>query len=76
MKKKVNDLPPPTGPAKFQIKTPPVAAVYISAPQVCARYGGRSHMWLVRKLRRRSEIPPAGLFRPVAVLQDQRARGI
>jgi hypothetical protein len=28
----------------------PTGAVFITAPQVCARYGGRSHMWLVRKL--------------------------
>ena len=30
---------------------PPAAAIYISAPQVCARYGGVSHMWLQRKLK-------------------------
>jgi hypothetical protein len=28
----------------------PPGAIYISAPQVCDRYGGVSHMWLERKL--------------------------
>jgi predicted DNA-binding transcriptional regulator AlpA len=37
---------------KQQLKKqpPPSSAKFISAPQVLARYGGRSHMWLVRKL--------------------------
>jgi hypothetical protein len=39
---------------------PPVApggAVYLSAPQVLARYGGRSHMWLERKLETEPRFP-------------------
>ena len=28
----------------------PDSAVYISVTQVCARYGGRSHMWIERRL--------------------------
>jgi hypothetical protein len=28
----------------------PEAVVYLTAPQVCQRYGNRSHMWLERKL--------------------------
>jgi hypothetical protein len=41
------DLPPPT---KQKLVAPPAGAVWISAQQVLARYGGRSEMWLVRKL--------------------------
>ena len=26
-------------------------AIYISAPQVCQRYGGVSHMWVERKMK-------------------------
>ena len=33
--------------------TPPAGAVWISAQQVLARYGGRSEMWLVRKLNKK-----------------------
>jgi hypothetical protein len=40
----------------------PVGAVYISAPQVCDRYGGRSHMWLVRKLQNDPEFPRPKYF--------------
>jgi hypothetical protein len=28
----------------------PDASAYLTAPQVCQRYGNRSHMWLVRIL--------------------------
>jgi hypothetical protein len=35
----------------------PNGAVWISAPQVCDRYGGRSHMWLERLLRRDKTFP-------------------
>lgn len=35
----------------------PAAAVYISAPQTCERYGGRSQMWLWRKLRDDPKFP-------------------
>jgi hypothetical protein len=41
------DLPPPK---KQKLVAPPAGAVWISAQQVLARYGGRSEMWLVRKL--------------------------
>lgn len=36
--------------------------VYISAPQVLQRYGGRSHMWLVRMLKRDPNFPRATYF--------------
>ena len=35
----------------------PNGAVWISAPQVCARYGGVSHMWLARILKRDKTFP-------------------
>ena len=35
---------------KQKLVTPPAGAVWISAQQVLARYGGRSEMWLNRKL--------------------------
>jgi hypothetical protein len=44
----------PRGPLPLPMPTyrraPPPGARYISAPQLLDRYGGRSHMWLVRKL--------------------------
>jgi hypothetical protein len=40
-------LPPPR---KQKLVAPPAGAVWISAQQVLARYGGRSEMWLNRKL--------------------------
>jgi hypothetical protein len=40
----------------------PVDAVYISAAQVCNRYGGRSHMWLERQLQNNSEFPRPEYF--------------
>ncbi len=43
-------------------KTPPISAVYISAPQVCDRYGGRSHMWLERKLQTDPNFPRPKYF--------------
>jgi predicted DNA-binding transcriptional regulator AlpA len=45
-------------------KMPPVppGAVYISAPQVCARYGGRSHMWLERMLQNDEDFPRPEYF--------------
>jgi predicted DNA-binding transcriptional regulator AlpA len=41
---------------KRQQPVPP-GAVFISAPQVCDRYGGRSHMWLERKLQNDPAFP-------------------
>jgi hypothetical protein len=40
-------------------KTVPIPpdAIWISAKQVCQRYGGRSNMWLVRKLQGDSNFP-------------------
>jgi predicted DNA-binding transcriptional regulator AlpA len=35
----------------------PPDATFISAPQVCTRYGGRSHMWLERKLKTDPNFP-------------------
>lgn len=32
-------------------------AVWIDGPQVCRRYGGRSHMWLVRLLENDESFP-------------------
>jgi hypothetical protein len=43
-------------------KAPPPDAVFISAPQVCARYGGRSFMWLVRKLAIDQDFPRPQYF--------------
>jgi predicted DNA-binding transcriptional regulator AlpA len=40
-----------------QPETPPPGARYISAPQLLSRYGGRSHMWLVRRLERDPSFP-------------------
>src|ERR1035437_3321534 len=40
----------------------PEGAVYISAPQVCDRYGGRSHMWLGRKLQNDTQISRTRYF--------------
>ncbi|MGO9684618.1 MAG: hypothetical protein ACLP0B_14955 [Steroidobacteraceae bacterium] len=40
----------------------PPGAVYLSAPQVCARYGGRSHMWLERLLARDPDFPRPQYF--------------
>jgi hypothetical protein len=37
--------------------TPPPGAVWISAQQVLDRYGGRSEMWLVRKLKMEADFP-------------------
>jgi predicted DNA-binding transcriptional regulator AlpA len=41
---------------------PPPDAAYIDAPQLLARFGGRSHMWLVRLLARDPTFP-----RPVKI---------
>lgn len=41
---------------------PPPGAKYISAPQVLSRYGGRSHMWLERKLKTDPRFPRPDYF--------------
>jgi hypothetical protein len=43
-----DDKVPP--PARQKLVAPPPGAVWISTQQVLARYGGRSAMWLERKL--------------------------
>jgi hypothetical protein len=48
------DLPPPT---KQKPNVPPAGAVWISARQVLDRFGGRSEMWLVRKLKMDKDFP-------------------
>jgi predicted DNA-binding transcriptional regulator AlpA len=52
---------PPVAPGwKPPVRGPPVVphdAVWISAPQLCARYGGLSHMWLARMLKRDPTFP-------------------
>jgi hypothetical protein len=40
----------------------PTDALWISARQVRARYGGRSHMWLVRKIQNDPNFPPPTYF--------------
>lgn len=42
--------------------TPTPDAAFIDAPQLLARFGGRSHMWLVRLLERDQTFP-----RPVKI---------
>jgi hypothetical protein len=45
-------------PTQRKIRQPePEAAVYLTAPQTCDRYGGRSHMWLARILSRDPTFP-------------------
>ena len=46
-----------TVPTKRLPKNSPTETVYISAPQVCDRYGGVSHMWLERILKRDATFP-------------------
>jgi hypothetical protein len=40
----------------------PVDAVFISSRQLLARYGGRSQMWLYRKLQAEPEFPKPTYF--------------
>lgn len=48
----------PTRPTKHQAPVPvPDDAVWMSAKQLLARYGGRSEMWLNRKLMADAEFP-------------------
>jgi len=50
--------PVPAKKTKHQAPVPvPAGAVYISAKQVLARYGGRSEMWLNRKLTMEADFP-------------------
>ncbi len=40
----------------------PPDAIWISARQVCQRYGGRSNMWLVRKIQNDPKFPKPAYF--------------
>jgi hypothetical protein len=40
----------------------PVDAIWITAKQVCQRYGGRSQMWLWRKIQSDSKFPKPTYF--------------
>jgi hypothetical protein len=40
----------------------PPDAIWVSAKQVCQRYGGRSNMWLVRKLQNDPTFPKPTYF--------------
>lgn len=40
----------------------PTSAAFITAPQLLDRYGGRSHMWLVRMLERDPSFPRPRYF--------------
>jgi hypothetical protein len=44
-------------PRKIRPPEPDAASVYLTAPQTCERYGGRSHMWLSRILSRDETFP-------------------
>jgi hypothetical protein len=56
-KKKSVAVPAPTIPAKQKPVPVPADAVWISAKQLLARYGNRSAMWLVRKLKMDADFP-------------------
>src|SRR5262245_20454157 len=56
---KLRQLAPKQGPSA---RGPPDSAVFISAAQVCARYGGMSDMWLWRMLERDPTFPRPFLF--------------
>jgi hypothetical protein len=49
-------IPPGALGSRKAVPIPP-DAIWISARQVCQRYGGRSHMWLDRKLRNNPDFP-------------------
>jgi len=49
-------------PNKRNGKSEPDDAVFISARQVCQRYGGLSFMWLERKLEKDATFPPPHKF--------------
>jgi hypothetical protein len=50
--------PTPAKQIKHQAPVPvPAGAAFISAKQVLARYGGRSEMWLNRKLTMEADFP-------------------
>jgi hypothetical protein len=55
------------GPRKAVVIPPD--AKWISATQVCARYGGRSLMWLARKLKLDPDFPKPTFFGPLRYWQ-------
>jgi hypothetical protein len=64
-----NPIPLPSGRLRAGLagrgpsaRGPPPGAAYLDAMQLLARYGGRSHMWLVRLLERDASFP-----RPVKI---------
>jgi hypothetical protein len=68
--KPASDDDDPTGALGPRKAVPiPPGAKWISAKQVCARYGGRSLMWLVRKLKSDPEFPRPTYFGPLRYWQ-------
>jgi|SRR6266478_8263669 len=62
--KPTKTLPPKGSGGGYQlgprpIKPVPVDAIWMSAKQVCQRYGGKSHMWLYRNLKNNPQFPRA-----------------
>ena len=59
----LNKTSPPLGALGPRKAVPiPSDAVWISGRQVCQRYGGRSTMWLVRKLQNDPHFPKPAYF--------------
>jgi hypothetical protein len=61
-RKPTKSLPPKGRGAGYQlgtraIKPVPVDAVWMTSNQLCQRYGGRSHMWIVRNLKNDPSFP-------------------
>jgi predicted DNA-binding transcriptional regulator AlpA len=61
-------------------KPVPADAVWMTSNQVCARYGGKSHMWLWRKIKRDPAFPKPVYFGRMMMFsvaeQDDYDRGI
>src|SRR6478752_688351 len=68
--KPASDDDDPTGALGPRKPVPiPPGAKWISAKQVCARYGGRSLMWLVRQLKSDPDFPKPTYFGPLRYWQ-------
>ena len=68
--KPASDDDDPTGALGPRKAVPiPSDAKWISAKQVCARYGGRSLMWLVRQLKSDPDFPKPTYFGPLRYWQ-------
>jgi predicted DNA-binding transcriptional regulator AlpA len=67
-------------PTQRKIRQLEPEAAYLTAPQTCERYGGRSHMWLTRMLSRDPTFPRPvyfgrlRFFKIVELQQWERAR--